>query len=591
MCGIGGIYATDGAPDIAVLDAMAKALAHRGPDGGGRHVSGPVGMVHTRLAIVDLESGDQPIGEWQHDGGAVLVANGEIYNDPELRSRLDDVAFATKSDCEPPLHLWRRHADSFANHLRGMYAMAIHDRNTARLILARDPFGIKPLYVTEGAFGVAFASEPQALLAAGLVAPAVDEQARDIFLQLQFSSGKRTLFDGIERVMPGETLEISNGKIITRQRIQPLPRGRHNFASEEEAIHAFNAALEDTVRCHRRADVPYGMFLSGGLDSSAVLAMMARLDSKPVLAYTASFPDTSATDERVRAANVAVAAGAEHRTVEVTAADFWRTLPRIAAAVDDACADYAIVPSYLLAETAAHDVKVVLTGEGGDEMLAGYGRYRAALRPRLLGGKTMHGRGIFDNLGVLRQNPKGWRDDIAEAELLTHRKNSRLQTLQEIDIAEWLPNDLLTKLDRCLMAHGLEGRAPFVDVRFAEFAFALPDRLKVQGRLGKWILRRWLADALPAAEPFADKQGFTVSVGDWMAGQATRLAPLVAGQPGIAEICLPGRVDVLFARLDKRRIFAAWTLLFYALWHSAHILGMAGDGDVFDCLADSARWG
>jgi asparagine synthase (glutamine-hydrolysing) len=163
--------------------------------------------------------------------------------------------------------------------------------------------------------------------------------------------------------------------------------------------------------------------------------------------------------------------------------------------------------------------------------------------------------------------------------------------LQTIDIAEWLPNDLLTKLDRCLMAHGLEGRTPFVDVRFAEFAFALPDRLKVQGRLGKWILRRWLADALPAAEPFADKQGFTVPVGDWMAGQATRLAPLVAGQPGIAEICLPGRVDVLFARLDKRRIFAAWTLLFYALWHSAHILGMAGDGDVFDCLADSARWG
>ena len=588
MCGIAGICTAEGAPDSAMLDAMAEALAHRGPDGSGRHVSGSIGMVHTRLAIVDLETGDQPIGEWQRDSGAVLVANGEIYNDPDLRDAYDDIAFATRSDCEPPLYLWRHHGSNFTDHLRGMYAIAIHDRETDRLILARDPFGIKPLYICEGTFGVAFASEPQALLAAGLVQPAVDEGARDAFLQLQFSTGRRTLFRGIDRVLPGETLEISGGQVVSRRRPPALPEGRHKFANEDEALRAFDAALEDTVRCHRRADVPYGMFLSGGLDSSAVLAMMARLDSGPVLAYTAGFPGTGVADERARAAKIAAAVGAEHREIAVTAADFWGLLPRIAAAVDDACADYAIVPSYVLAQVAAEDVKVVLTGEGGDEMLAGYGRYRAALRLRLLGGKPMRGRGIFDGLGVLRQAPHGWRDDIAAAEAIARPGNSRLQALQAGDIAEWLPNDLLIKLDRCLMAHGLEGRTPFVDVRFAALTFALPDQLKLRGRQGKWLLRRWLAEALPVAEPFADKRGFTVPVGDWMAEQAERLGPLVAAQPGIAEICLPGRVETLFSRFDKRRAFAAWTLLFYALWHRAHILGQPADGDVFDCLMETA---
>ena len=588
MCGIAGICTVEGAPDGAMLDAMAEALAHRGPDGGGRHVSSTVGMVHTRLAIVDLETGDQPIGEWQRDAGAVLVANGEIYNDPDLREAYDDIAFATRSDCEPPLYLWRHHGGDFTDHLRGMYAIAIHDRETDRLILARDPFGIKPLYVTEGDFGLAFASEPQAFVAAGLVEPKVDAQARDAFLQLQFSTGRQTLFRGVERVLPGETITVSGGRVVSRQRPSALPEGRRKFVSEDEALRAFDTALEDTVRCHRRADVPYGMFLSGGLDSSAVLAMMARLDSAPVLAYTAGFPGTGVADERARAAKIAAAVGAEHREIEVTAADFWGLLPRIAAAVDDACADYAIVPSYLLAQAAAGDVKVVLTGEGGDEMLAGYGRYRAALRPRLLGGKPMRSRGIFDGLGVLRHAPEGWRDGIADAERAARPGNSRLQALQAGDIAEWLPNDLLIKLDRCLMAHGLEGRTPFVDIRFAEFAYALPDQLKLRGRQGKWLLRRWLAEALPVAEPFADKRGFTVPVGAWMAEQAERLGPLLAAQPGIAEICLPGRVEGLFSRLDKRRTFAAWTLLFYALWHRAHILGQPAGGDAFDCLTESA---
>ena len=588
MCGIAGIFASRGAaPDGAALDALAAALAHRGPDGSGRHVAGPVGMIHTRLAIVDLETGDQPIGEWQRAHGGVLVANGEIYNDPELRAQMPNIAFATRSDCEPPLHLWRRHASGFAEHLRGMYAIAIHDPEGGRLTLARDPFGIKPLYTVEGPFGLAFASEPQALLAAGLAPREVDPGARNSFLQLQFSTGRATLLRDIKRVLPGETLVVEDGRVVERRRLAALPETtRHRFAGEDEAIAAFDAALEDSVRCHRRADVPYGMFLSGGLDSSAILAMMARLDSTPVRAYTAGFPGTAVADERARAAAVAKALGAEHVEITVTASDFWARLPRIAATVDDACADYAIVPSYLLAETAARDVKVVLSGEGGDEMLAGYGRYRTGVRPRWLGGRPMRARGIFDRLDVLREAPVGWRRDIAAAE---GGPGTRLQALQAADVAEWLANDLLVKLDRCLMAHGVEGRTPFLDRRFADLAFRLPDRLKVRGGLGKWLLRRWLAEVLPEAEPWAPKRGFTVPVGEWMAGRAERLAPLLAAQPGIAEICRPGAVAGLFARLDKRRAFAAWTLLFYALWHRAHILDRPSDGDVFEALADSVE--
>jgi asparagine synthase (glutamine-hydrolysing) len=587
MCGIAGVSMAGGAPSDGVLEALSEALAHRGPDGRGSHLRGGVGMVHTRLAIIDLETGDQPIVERGAEPAA-LVANGEIYNDLELRAELK-VAFATGSDCESPLHLYRRHGLDFARHLRGMYAIAIDDPANARLVLARDPFGIKPLYTVERGLYFAFASEPQALLAAGLAPRAVHARARGEMLQLQFSTGRATAHEAIERVLPGETLVVRDGRVVERRRIAALPEGAPVAMPEEEALARLDAALEDTVRCHQRADVPYGMFLSGGIDSSALLAMMARLNDRPVRAYTAAFPAAGVADERARARAVARALGAEHVEVEVGEADFWRALPRIAAAVDDACADYAVVPSYLLAQAAAREVKVVLCGEGGDEILAGYGRYRSALRPPWLGGRAMRARGTFDGLGVLREPGRAWRAGIAAAETQAGGGGrSRLQAAQATDCADWLPNDLLVKLDRCLMAHGLEGRTPFLDRAFAATAFVLPDRLKLRGRLGKWVLRRWLSRHLPESAPLARKRGFTVPVGEWIAGHAARLGPLVAAQPGIAEMCRAGAVERLFASGGKRAGFAAWTLLYYALWHRAHILGVNPDGHVFEALAATA---
>jgi asparagine synthase (glutamine-hydrolysing) len=585
MCGIAGMMTTgrDG-PPAAALARLAAALAHRGPDGQGEYRHGNVALVHNRLAIIDLATGDQPLRE---AGGAVLVANGEIYNYVELRAVMHNVAFTTQSDCEPPLLLYRRHGLDFVERLRGMYAIAIHDAPAGRLVLARDPFGIKPFYYVEGEQGFAFASEPQALIAAGLARADIDPLRRSELLELQFTTRADTIFPGIKRLLPGETIVVSAGRVIERRRQAALPAGGPEPRTADDALAALDHVLEDSVKVHQRSDVPYGMFLSGGIDSSVVLAQMARLNPRPVVAFTAYFPDTPAADERKAAQAVAQATRAEHVEVPVREADFWRALPSIAAAMDDPAADYACVPTYILAAAArAHGLKVILSGEGGDEMFGGYGRYRSALRPWWLGGRVMRRRGAFDGLNVLRQRHPGWRDGIEAAEITEQTKGrTRLQIAQAVDCADWLPNDLLTKLDRCLMAHGVEGRTPFLDPAVAKLAFRLPDAFKVRRSQGKWLLRQWLARALPAALSAAPKRGFTVPVATWIAAQGERLGPLVAAQPGVAAIAEPGAVQALFRSSGKREGFAAWLLLFYALWHRRHIVGASPQGDVFECLA------
>ena len=470
-----------------------------------------------------------------------------------------------------------------------MYAIAIHERAARTLTLTRDPFGIKPLYTAQVAGGLAFASEPQALLAAGLVRRALRPAARAELLQMQFTTGADTIFEGIQRVLPGETLTCSDGRVLERHRVTALPEGPPEEIEEAAALDRLDRALMESVDLHQRSDVPYGMFLSGGVDSAAILALMARLNSTPVLAFTAGFASPGAADEREQAAAVAAAVGARHETIEITEAMVWQHLPEIVACMDDPAADYAIIPTWFLARRAREEVKVVLSGEGGDEIFAGYGRYRSAMRPWWLGGRVMRARGTFDRLDVLRARPTGWRDGIAAAEAQAATGGrTRLAAAQATDMADWLPHDLLLKLDRCLMAHAVEGRTPFLDSGVAAAAYRLPDALKVRQGRGKWLLRLWLERALPAARPFAPKQGFSVPIGAWIAGQGERLGRLVAQQPGVAELAEPARVVALFRKAAGRREgFAAWSLLFYALWHRTHILGLPPAGDVFETLSAS----
>jgi asparagine synthase (glutamine-hydrolysing) len=577
MCGIAGILLHPGAEiPTGLLAGFAASLAHRGPDGTGEFITPEVALVHTRLAIIDLVTGAQPMS----DGPLTLVANGEIYNYRELREALPP--HATQSDCEPVLKLFARRSADFAAPLRGMYAIAIHDRAFHTLTLSRDLFGIKSLYIADIPAGLIFASELQVLLAAGVAREIEPGKLREL-LHLQFATGTQSIFKGIKRVAPGETLTLRNAKIIARQRLA-FPKAINVPATIPEAMKQLDAVLENAVDLHQRSDVSYGMFLSGGVDSAVILAMMARLNAEPVLAFTAGFDDASVADERDAAAVTARAAGARHERVEISQAMVWAHLPEIAAAMDDPVADYAIIPTWFLAQRAAAQVKLVLSGEGGDEMFAGYGRYRAAARWVLP--KSMRRKSIFDGLDVLRYAPPGWRGGIAAAEAL-HTSGSRIKNAQRIDIEDWLPHDLLLKLDRCLMAHGVEGRTPLIDREIAAFAFSLPDDFLVRRGVGKYILRLWLEKNLPQARPFAKKQGFDVPVGAWISVHAKPLSELLARQPVIHEIAHVEKLRPLLEHAaDKQAGFAAWSLLFTALWHRRHVLDLKPAGDVFESLSE-----
>ena len=582
MCGIAGMMMREGVdPSLRHLNIMSSALEHRGPDGQGEVVVDNVGLAHRRLSIIDLEMGAQPICD---DEENYLVGNAEIYNYRELSAGIPNVRLKSKSDCEPPLHLYARHGLDFVKHLRGMYALALYDRKRARLVLARDPFGIKPLYFVESSEGFFFASEIQALLEAGYAKRQPSKDLLSELLNRQFVSGAGTIFPKVKRVAPGEILVVENGKIMQRQGNQDFPNGPILGSSMSDLDQDLGQVLSESVSFHQRSDVPYGLFFSGGIDSTCILAEMARRMDQPVITYTAGFDARSVVDETKHARMLSESVGAIYSEIRITCDDFWNELPNIAAALDDPCADYAIIPTYMLARHASKDVKVVLSGEGGDELFAGYGRYRRALRPSWLGGRTSTVP-FFHKLGVLKEEASLSFSKISD----TDQSSTKLQKIQTHDLSNWLPNDLLLKLDRCLMAHGLEGRTPFLDSAVADFAFRLPDEAKIKQGRGKWLLRKWLSNRLPQAAAFSKKRGFTVPVREWMETDAKNLGGLVAAQPGVQEMCKPGTVTPLFRKSGKRAGQAAWALLFFALWHRKHVLDLSPEGgDVYECLSSSA---
>ncbi len=588
MCGIAGMMMRDAAEvSVADLDVMGRAQLHRGPDGAGHYVRGSIGFRHDRLAIIDLATGDQPLFD---DRDRALVVNGEIYNYIELKAAMPDARWRTASDCEPLLALYDRHGLDFLNDVRGMFALALHDPARNRVVLARDPFGIKPLYYAVEPEGVVFASEPQAIVAlrqaaGGRNAQEIRPEASYELLQLQFTTGRDTIFAGIVRLLPGEILVVEDGVVVERRPGPDVLPHAVRRRSERDALAETDRAIIDTVTLHERSDVPYGLFLSSGIDSSSVLTAMARIDREPVRSYTAAFPETGVHDEREVARAMAAAAGAHHTEVPITAEIFFARLPEICSALDDPVADYAIVPNFLLAERAAQDVKVVLCGVGGDEIFAGYSRYRRQALPRWLGGRPRRRKGPCDGLDLFNRPLSGWRDGIAaaEAEIATHRFNG-LQRAQALDFVDWLPHSVLVALDRCLMHFGLEGRTPLLDRAIADFGFALPNRLKLRRGQGKYLLRRWLADHNAVAQPFARKLGFTVPVGEWIARDGKRLGELVAREPGVADLCRPEVVRQIFTSPEKAHRLLAWRLLFFALWHRRHMRGLVPEGGTLACL-------
>lgn len=575
MCGIAGIIgATD--PDAAEVEVrrMIETLAHRGPNGVRVERVGEAVLAHARLSIIDLEGGWQPL----HAAGATVIGNGEIYNYLELAEEfgLKD-ALSTGSDFEPLLHLYAMEGERAFARLRGMYAFCLIGGD-GRVWLVRDPFGIKPLYVRQDEDGgVAFASEPRALVRPGDALDAAP--IADDLLALNYSLGAATYSTAVHRIAPGAVIEVksahareggdpglSSATSGHRNRVPPSA----GISGEEDAIRELDRVLEDSVRVHQRSDVPYGLFLSGGIDSTAIATLMARLNQRPVVAYTCGWATDEAHDERRAAEAVARALNLDWRETVFTEEDFWRIAPQIAWALDDPTSDFACLPTYKLAEAAKGALTVVLSGEGGDELFAGYGRYRRAQRPKWLGGRPAE-----PQVDAPYLNDEGtgalarWRRAAADARVAG---STPLERAQAADIAAWLPNDLLLKLDRCLMAHGLEGRTPFLDREVADFTARLPDRMKLRGRHGKWILRRWLERHCPAAEPWARKKGFTVPVAGFIAPRAAELGPRIAAHEGIRQICEVDAVRAVFT--DAAQSSRRWPLLFYALWWSIHLGGM-----------------
>lgn len=590
MCGIAGQVLLHGRVDPDALSRMAGALTHRGPEDTGHYVSGAFGIAHTRLAIIDLAGGHQPIFDAQQR--YALVCNGEIYNYVELRAELEALGARplSHSDSEVALHGWAHWGRDSLKRLHGMYAFALFDHSRRELWLARDRLGIKPLYYARLPDRLIFASELKALLPAMPQRPDIDPDALAQFFQNQASSGRQTIFHGIHRVLPGEVLRVDAELNLTHHRywratdVQP-----REPLSHEQAVEEWTPLFEQVMREHMRADVPYGVFLSGGVDSAVLLAQLKRLHSQPIRTYSIGWTNAQQKDELDGAQRIAQLLGSDHQPIRLDSQQVFRRLPRCVWAADDLMRDYACLPTLALAEAAGRELKVVFSGEGGDEAFAGYGRYRPAWVERRFKALRYPGSGGFRARGELQaqwvdrlfQSPlrealDRHREPIVAAWSETPRGWSDLQRRQYVDLQTNLPDDLLVKADRMLMAYSVEGRVPFLDHRVVEFGLSLPDALKVRKDAGKVFLKRWAEGFLPADHLWRHKAGFHVPVGEWLRGEfLSRLADKLPQSPAIREWCDPSVVRALLARQAAKHDATreVWSLMQFAIWHRLFVEG------------------
>jgi asparagine synthase (glutamine-hydrolysing) len=613
MCGICGIASTDGA-DRDRLAAMSATLLHRGPDSDGTHVDGPVGLAARRLSIIDLETGDQPVAN--EDGSIVVVQNGEVYNYRELRRELESAGhvFRTHGDTEVLVHLYEQHGAGFAERLRGMFAVALWDARQRRLVLARDRFGIKPLYYRADGAGLEFASELRALTRGE-----VDLDALEAFLSFNSVPGPLTIFRGVRKLPPGHLLVWEDGVAEPRldRYARPAPVAAGDVRREPEDVLAaeLRERLRDSVRAHLVADVPVGVLLSGGVDSSLLAAFAAEASTEPVRTFTIGFRERS-FDETEDARRVAELYGTTHREL-VLEPDAALLLPALADAFDEPFADSSALPTYLVSELAAHDVKVALSGEGGDELFGGYHTYAADLLALRTGALARALRPLVERLPVSTartsidyrakrfvraahlpplERHHGWKEIFApdvRAELTGRRSAfdpvdllrarfaetegaELLARLQDVDLGTYLVDDLLVKTDRASMAHSLEARVPFLDTAVSDLALALPTGAKVRGLRKKRLLRRAAEPLLPIEVVNGRKRGFSIPAAAWLRGELEPFARDVLAadtlrRQGYFRPEAVGRV--LDAHVDGREDLSRqlWGLLAFTLWHERHV--------------------
>ena len=572
-------------PDVQ--EQVAERLRHRGSDAEGVYRNPGVILYHARLSIIDPAGGTQPM--ISSDGRYALVANGEIYNHVELHAELEAAGadFRTHSDCEVILQGYALCGESILERLEGIYAFALHDVIRDELLLARDPLGMKPLYLSRQPFGVAFASEIKAILPMLPSAAAVSPIPLVQYFENQHSLGKETVFEGVERVRPGEAVLLGQG--VEKRRWFHWRLNTVAPTTPADPVGELDSLMETVFTQHQRSDVPIGLFLSGGVDSTVLLGLMRRYGVENINTFSLGFPGSSVGDELDTATQLAKHFGARHHVITPDADALLERFVHTIWAADELMRDWANLPTSLLAEQASSQLKVVFSGEGGDEVFAGYGRYRSSNSERWLKRLFYPGTGGFrargDLRGGLRRQILGeqllaarsaWRQPLVDSWSGYPQSWSALQKMQALDLQHALPDNLLIKADRMLMAHGVEGRMPFVDRRVVEFGFALPDALKRDGREGKKILKRWAGSFMPAEHFSSGKRGFHVPIRDWWQGERlTRLGKVLAGNSAIQTWCNPAGVADLVTRQGHKgdRARTLMTLLQFAIWHRLFIEG------------------
>src|SRR4051812_22959207 len=624
MCGICGIASPRGSVDRDRLAAMSATLRHRGPDSEGTFVDGSVGLAARRLAIIDLDSGDQPISN--EDGTATVVQNGEIYNYRELTRELERAGhrFATRSDTETLVHAYEEWGLGFAERLRGMFAIAIWDAPRRRLVLARDRFGIKPLYYRADGGVLAFASELDALPRGEL-----DLDAIEAFLAFNSVPSPLSIYRETRKLRAGHVLTWQDGEISLERYARPGPLEPRHGEDEAELVEECRARLRDSVRAHLVADVPVGVLLSGGVDSGALAALAAEESPEPVRTFSIGFEEAS-FDELAGARSVATRYGTRHREL-ILRPDAALLLPALADAFDEPFADSSALPTYLVSKLAAEDVKVALSGEGSDELFGGYYTYAADLLAERVGPLASWARPLVDRLPASTRRVSfeykakrfaraahlpplerhhGWKEIFsadARAEptgrrstfdpLVTYRArfaetegHELLTRLQDVDFGLYLVDDLLTKTDRASMASSLEARVPFMDTMVANFAFSLPARHKVRGLSKKRLLRKAVEPLLPHEVVHGRKRGFSIPAAAWLRGDLQpfareTLGPDVIRRQGFLRPEAVTRVldDHVAGREDLSR--QVWGLLAFTLWYERHVEGLRRDVELASVVA------
>ncbi|NWF24844.1 asparagine synthase (glutamine-hydrolyzing) [Streptomyces sp. PKU-EA00015] len=605
-------------PDPEQVRAMCRVIAHRGPDGEGYHVDDRAALGMVRLAIIDVAGGDQPV--YNENRTVAAVFNGEIYNFRELRAQLTARGhrFTTDGDTEVLVHLYEEYGEDLVGHLRGMFTFAVWDTARRRLLLARDRVGKKPLYYRQAGSSLAFASELKALVADPSVPREVDPVALHHYLTYQYVPAPWSIYRGIRKVPPGHLLVWEDGEARLRRywKLDFTPRP---VDSEEEAAEHVRHLLLDATRVRMVSERPLGAFLSGGIDSSSVVAAMARLSDRPVKTFCIGFDDQR-YDERAYAASVARRYGTDHHEFVVAGSSALDVLPRVTRQFDEPFADSSSIPSFFVAELSRRHVTVVLNGDGGDECFGGYRRYAfmqklgrvqppAQLRGmfRRIGSslEEQSGRGTRLHTGGRILRLLGEAPQRRYASLMAYFHNDEKAALysqamreqvagvdsyalidrayeescagddvsrfMDVDVNTYLPGDLLVKVDITTMAHSLEARSPFLDHNVMEWAAGLPARWKVDGQETKTLLRKAVAPWLPTELLSRPKAGFGVPLAEWLRGDLWTLAnDLLSDHTARSRgLFRPEEVRrLLDAHRDGRNHSSRlWALLQFELWH------------------------